>query len=88
MSNHDKSNTERNKAYIDVFMTKHYQKIHDRLRPFDCKLNSRGCSALDILHDVILSVYNDPDLMLCSQSQADAYLSIRFNLKIRNNRLR
>lgn len=72
------------KHYIDVFMEGYYQKIHDRLRPNDRKLNSRGKSVLDILNDTVEHIYNS--MAFTSQQEADSYLSSKFRVKMKKPR--
>ena len=46
-----------NKAFIDEFMDKHYQRLHDKFRLSDKKINGQGNSSLDILNDIVIGLY-------------------------------
>ncbi|BEG98119.1 hypothetical protein [Bacteroides sedimenti] len=66
-----------NKPFIDNFMERHYEKLAQKFRAHDNKINSRGNSSMDILHDTILALYRAPDNFE-SQKEADECIHAKF----------
>lgn len=83
---HDVSNehapaNERNREYIDRFVSENYNGLVAKFSPLDGTINSSSFGALDKLNETILSLYTDPDLHFSDWEEARRYLSNKFTEK-------
>ncbi len=72
---------ERNRKYIDRFVSENYNGLVAKFSPLDGTINSSSYGALDKLNEMILSLYTDPDLHFSSWIEAKQYLSSKFTEK-------
>lgn len=72
---------EKNRSYIDRFVTINYQRLSDKFRKLGNAINSNALDSVDKLDEVILSLYTDQELDFKSQEQANEYLSSKFTEK-------
>ena len=72
---------ERNRKYIDRFVSENYNGLVAKFSPLDGTINSSSYGALDKLNETILSLYTDPDLHFSSWIEAKQYLSSKFTEK-------
>lgn len=69
---------ERNRKYIDRFVSENYNDLVAKFTPLDGTINSSAFGALDKLNSTIISLYTDPDLHFTDWEQANRYLSSKF----------
>lgn len=69
---------ERNRKYIDRFISENYNGLVAKFSPLDGTINSSSFGALDRLNETIISLYTDKDLHFTDWEQAKRYLSSRF----------
>ena len=72
---------ERNRKYIDRFVSVNYNGLVTKFSPLDCTINSSAFGALDKLNSTIISLYTDPNLHFADWEQANRYLSSKFTEK-------
>lgn len=72
---------ERNRKYIDRFVTENYNGLVAKFSPLDGTINSSAFGALDKLNSTIISLYTDPNLHFTDWEQANRYLSSKFTEK-------
>ena len=53
---------ERNRKYIDRFVSENYNGLVAKFSPLDGTINSSAFGALDKLNSTIISLYTDPNL--------------------------
>ena len=71
----------KNKAYIDRFVSLNYERL---LKTFDKQRNTVNSSAkgsIDLLNDVLLSLYTDAYLHFKDQDEANRFLMNKFTDK-------
>ena len=72
---------ERNRKYIDRFVSENYDGLVTKFSHLDGTINSSAFGALDKLNSTIISLYTDPDLHFADWEQAKRYLSNKFTEK-------
>lgn len=72
---------EKNRQYIDRFVSENYNGLVAKFSPLDDTINSSSFGALDKLNETIVSLYTDPDLHFTDWEQAKRYLSSKFTEK-------
>ena len=72
---------ERNRKYIDRFVSENYNGLVAKFSPLDGTINSSAFGALDKLNSTIISLYTDPNLHFTDWEQAKQYLSNKFTEK-------
>lgn len=72
---------ERNRKYIDRFVSENYNGLVTKFSPLDGAINSSAFGALDKLNSTIISLYTDPNLHFTDWDQANKYLSSKFTEK-------
>ena len=72
---------ERNRKYIDRFVSENYNGLVAKFSPLDGTINSSAFGALDKLNSTIISLYTDPNLHFADWEQANRYLSSKFTEK-------
>lgn len=72
---------ERNRKYIDRFVSENYNGLVSKFSPLDGTINSSAFGALDKLNSTIISLYTDPNLHFTDWEQANRYLSSKFTEK-------
>ena len=72
---------ERNRKYIDRFVSENYNGLVSKFSLLDGTINSSAFGALDKLNSTIISLYTDPNLHFTDWEQAKQYLSNKFTEK-------
>ncbi|WP_294552938.1 hypothetical protein [uncultured Bacteroides sp.] len=72
---------ERNRKYIDRFVSENYNGLVTKFSHLDGMINSSAFGALDKLNSTIISLYTDPNLHFTDWEQAKQYLSSKFTEK-------
>ena len=72
---------ERDRKYIDRFVSENYNGLVTKFSPLDGTINSSAFGALDKLNSTIISLYTDPNLHFADWEQANRYLSSKFTEK-------
>lgn len=72
---------EKNRPYIDRFISENYNSLVAKFSPMDDTVNSSSFGALDKLNETIVSLYTDNDLYFTDWEQAKRYLSNKFTEK-------
>ena len=72
---------ERNRGYIDRFVSEKYNDLVAKFNRMDGTINSNAFGAMDILNATIMSLYTDPNLHFESWDHASRYLSSKFTEK-------
>lgn len=72
---------ERNRSYIDRFVSENYNNLSKRFATIGSNINSSGFGALDKLNETLCSLYTNPDLHFASWEEAKAYLRNKFTEK-------
>lgn len=72
---------ERNRAYIDRFVSENYDMLTKRFAAIGCNINSSCYGSLDKLNETLLSLYTNPDLCFYSWKEANEYLKNKFTEK-------
>ena len=72
---------ERNRKYIDRFVSENYNGLVAKFSPLDGTINSSAFGALDKLNSTIISLYTDPNLHFADWERAKQYLSSKFTEK-------
>ena len=60
---------ERNRKYIDRFVSENYNGLVAKFSPLDGTINSSAFGALDKLNSTIISLYTDPNLHFAGASE-------------------
>lgn len=72
---------ERNRAYIDRFVSENYKKLSSHFAAIGSNINSSGFGALDKLNETLCSLYTNPDLSFASWEEAKVFLQNKFTEK-------
>lgn len=72
---------ERNRKYIDRFVSENYNGLVAKFSPIDGTINSSAFGTLDKLNSTIISLYTDPNLHFTDWDQANRYLLSKFTEK-------
>lgn len=72
---------EKNRAYIDRFVSMNYEKLSKRFAAIGSNINSSCFGSLDKLNETLISLYTNPDLQFTCWDEANAYLTNKFTEK-------
>ena len=64
---------ERNRKYIDRFVSENYNGLVAKFSPLDGTINSSAFGALDKLNSTIISLYTDPNLHFADWERAKQF---------------
>lgn len=72
---------EKNRAYIDRFVSENYTKLSKRFAAIGSNINSSGFGSLDKLNETLVSLYTNPELCFDGWNEANTYLKNKFTEK-------
>lgn len=72
---------EKNRAYIDRFVSENYIMLNNRFALMGSNINSSCFGATDKLNETLYSLYTDPNLIFESWDEANVYLKNKFTEK-------
>ena len=72
---------EKNRAYIDRFVSENYKNLSRRFAAIGSNINSSAYGSLDKLNETFCSLYINPDLHFSSWVEAKAFLQNKFTEK-------
>lgn len=72
---------EKNRAYIDRFVSENYNRLRNRFKSFDGVINSSCYGSLDKLNETIFALYTDANLCFDNWKDANAYMQNKFTEK-------
>lgn len=72
---------EKNRTYIDRFVSENYKRLVTRFAPIGGNINSSCFGSMDKLNETLFSLYTDPDLRFGSWEEASVYLKNKFTEK-------
>lgn len=72
---------EKNRAYIDRFVSENYKRLSNQFSRMDGNVNSSCFGAMDKLNETLLSLYTDASLCFDNWNEANAYMLNKFTEK-------
>ena len=72
---------EKNRAYIDRFVSMNYEKLSKRFAAIGSNINSSCFGSLDKLNETLISLYTNSDLQFTCWDEANEYLTNKFTEK-------